>query len=157
MNNWQTQCVENATKGPEGRQSIRCWCLLMLFSNDRIICYGSFDSSLILSPFLSHSLKTGTHVASRGNNSKTSVGGGGTTANQSGGPQGICHSDLPLWSWELKKWYYRGSRGSATWFSGPSWGKGSQGVEQTTTWENSRVYMWNGRVGGRSFVRVGTG
>lgn len=45
--------MQNATYGPRGRQSIRCWwaaCLITLFSNDRIICYGSFESSLIFPP-----------------------------------------------------------------------------------------------------------
>lgn len=38
---------------PQGRQSVALWrghhCLIMLFPNDRIICYGSFDSFLVIS------------------------------------------------------------------------------------------------------------
>ena len=52
--------------------------LITPFSNDRIICYGSFDSSLILSLSLSHSLspshfsETKACVASRVNNGASS-------------------------------------------------------------------------------------
>ena len=121
--------------------------LITLFSNDRIICYGSFDSSLIFSLSLSLSLCSHlpeTRAARRQQPRRTtgassnvvkyqSVVGREPTANKSGCPRGdmpfrpsrpcscrvFKESSTPpffffFFSWELKKWYYRRSRGSVT-------------------------------------------
>lgn len=107
-----------------------------LFSNDRIISYGSFDSSLSLSLSHLHSLPIPHLAASRANDAASSnvASGDGEniSARRAGGSEAVhgpcaiqpLSSPLPLDAGgSLKshlpfsvaaKWYYNSSRGSVT-------------------------------------------